>query len=144
MPIFMLFVSAEVLFDGTFSLWVPLSYLRQFKNLKDLVVQEKQKRLTSETKQVIWQQVKRSTLTQLENFTINTMKLHQVELPCRCSKVWNHYIACHLVIRKSKVVYMINITHQSRLKVLQKLFYSKRDISVTLIEVVFKLIKVQC
>ena len=38
---------------------------------------------------------------------------------------------------------MINIKHQSRLKVLQKSYYSKRDISVTLVEAVFKLIKVQ-
>ena len=30
---------------------------------------------------------------------------------------------------------MINIKHQSRLKVLQKCYYSKRDISATLVEV---------
>ena len=30
---------------------------------------------------------------------------------------------------------MINIKHQSRLKVLQKFYYSKRDISATLVEV---------
>ena len=36
---------------------------------------------------------------------------------------------------------MINIKHQSRLKVLQKFYYSKRDISVTLAEAVFKLMK---
>ena len=38
---------------------------------------------------------------------------------------------------------MINIKHQSRLKVLQKFYYSKNDISATLPEAVFKLIKVQ-
>ena len=38
---------------------------------------------------------------------------------------------------------MINIKHQSWLKVQQKFYYSKRDISVTLVEAVFKLIKVQ-
>ena len=36
-----------------------------------------------------------------------------------------------------------NIKHQSRLKVLYKSCYSKRDISATLVEAVFKLIKVQ-
>ena len=39
---------------------------------------------------------------------------------------------------------MIDIKHQSRLKVLQKLYYSKRDISATLAEAVFKRMKVQC
>ena len=38
---------------------------------------------------------------------------------------------------------MINIKHQSRLKVLQKFHYSKRDISATLVEAVFRLMKVQ-
>ena len=38
---------------------------------------------------------------------------------------------------------MINIKHQSRLKVLQKFYYLKRDISTTLVEAVFKLMKVQ-
>ena len=38
---------------------------------------------------------------------------------------------------------MINIKHQSRLKVLQKFYYSKRDISATLVETIFKLMKVQ-
>ena len=35
---------------------------------------------------------------------------------------------------------MIDIKHQSWLKVLQKFYYSKRDISVTLVEAVFKLV----
>ena len=39
---------------------------------------------------------------------------------------------------------MINIKHQSRLKVLQKFYYSKRDISATPVEGVFRLIKEQC
>ena len=39
---------------------------------------------------------------------------------------------------------MIDIKHQSRLEVLQKLYYSKRDISATLVEAVFKRMKVQC
>ena len=38
---------------------------------------------------------------------------------------------------------MINIKHQSRLKVLQKFYYSKRDISATLVEAFFKLMNVQ-
>ena len=38
---------------------------------------------------------------------------------------------------------MINIKYQSRLEVLQKFYYSKRDISTTLVEAVFKLMKVQ-
>ena len=38
---------------------------------------------------------------------------------------------------------MINIKHQSWLMILQKFYYSKRDISVTLVEAVLKLIKVQ-
>ena len=38
---------------------------------------------------------------------------------------------------------MINIKHRSRLKVLQKCYYSKRDILATLVEAVFKLMKVQ-
>ena len=38
---------------------------------------------------------------------------------------------------------MINIKHQSRLEVSQKFYYWKRDISATLIEAVFKLMKVQ-
>ena len=38
---------------------------------------------------------------------------------------------------------MINIKHQSQLKVLQKFFYSKRNILATLLEAVFRLIKVQ-
>ena len=38
---------------------------------------------------------------------------------------------------------MINIKHQSRLKVVQNFYYSKRDMLVTLVEAVFKLIKVQ-
>ena len=37
----------------------------------------------------------------------------------------------------------MRIKHQSRLKVLQKFYYSKRDISATLVETVFKLIKGQ-
>ena len=37
---------------------------------------------------------------------------------------------------------MINIKHRSRLKVLQKFYYSKRDILATLVEAVFKLVKV--
>ena len=37
---------------------------------------------------------------------------------------------------------MINIIHQSRLKVLQKFYYSERDISATLVEAVFKLMNV--
>ena len=41
------------------------------------------------------------------------------------------------------LVIMIYIKHQSRLKVLQKFHYSKRDISATLVEAVFKLMKVQ-
>ena len=40
------------------------------------------------------------------------------------------------------MMHMINIKHQSRLKVLQ-MFYSKRDMSATLVEAVFKLMKVQ-
>ena len=36
-----------------------------------------------------------------------------------------------------------NIKHQGRLKVLQKLYYLRRDISVALVEAVFKLMKVQ-
>ena len=36
-----------------------------------------------------------------------------------------------------------NIKHQSRLKVLHKLYYLQRDISATLVEAVFKQIKVQ-
>ena len=32
---------------------------------------------------------------------------------------------------------MINIKHQSRLTVLQEFYYSKRDISATLVEAVF-------
>ena len=35
------------------------------------------------------------------------------------------------------------VKHQGRLKVLQKLYYSQRDISATLVEAVFKLIKVE-
>ena len=38
---------------------------------------------------------------------------------------------------------MINIKHQGRLKVLQKFYYSKLDISATLDEAVFKRMKVQ-
>ena len=38
---------------------------------------------------------------------------------------------------------MINIKHQGRLKVLQKFYYSKRDISASLDEAVFKRMKVQ-
>ena len=38
---------------------------------------------------------------------------------------------------------MINIKHQSRLKVLQKFYYSKPDILETLVEAVIKLIKIQ-
>ena len=38
---------------------------------------------------------------------------------------------------------MINIKHQSRLKVQQKFSGSKRDILATLVETVFKVIKVQ-
>ena len=38
---------------------------------------------------------------------------------------------------------MINIKHQSRLKLLQKFYYSKNDISATLAEAIFKRIKVQ-
>ena len=37
---------------------------------------------------------------------------------------------------------MIHIKHKSPLKVLQKFYYSKRDISATLVEAVFKLMKV--
>ena len=33
--------------------------------------------------------------------------------------------------------------HQSRLKTLHKFYYLKRDISATLVETVFKLIKIQ-
>ena len=39
---------------------------------------------------------------------------------------------------------MINIKHQSRLKVLKKFYYSKRDTSATLVEAVFKLINQLC
>ena len=39
--------------------------------------------------------------------------------------------------------HMINIKHQSQLKVLQMFYYSKRDMSATLVEAVFKLMKVQ-
>ena len=37
----------------------------------------------------------------------------------------------------------ILIKNQSRLKVLHKLYYSQRDISATLVEAIFKRIKVQ-
>lgn len=40
-----------------------LSYLRQFENIKDPDVQEKEKCLKNGTKKVILQQVKRSTLS---------------------------------------------------------------------------------
>ena len=36
-----------------------------------------------------------------------------------------------------------NIKHQIRLNVLQKFYHSKRDILATLVEAVFKLMKVQ-
>ena len=42
-----------------------------------------------------------------------------------------------------KKVKLSNIKHQSRLKVLHELYYSQYDISATLVEAVFKLIKVQ-
>ena len=41
------------------------------------------------------------------------------------------------------MMHMINIKHQSRRKVLQMFYYSKRDMSATLVEAVFKLMKVQ-
>ena len=37
---------------------------------------------------------------------------------------------------------VISIKHQSRLQVLQKFYYSKRDISAILVEAVFKVITV--
>ena len=37
---------------------------------------------------------------------------------------------------------IINIKHESRLKVLQKFYFLKHDISATLVEAVFKLMKV--
>ena len=46
-------------------------------------------------------------------------------------------------VNSTNKVKLWNIKHQSRLKVLHKFYYSKRDVSATLVETVFKLIKVQ-
>ena len=47
------------------------------------------------------------------------------------------------IVNSTNKIKLWNIKHQSRLKVLQKLYYSQRDTSATLVGAVFKLIKVQ-
>ena len=78
-----------------------------------------------------------------ENMTSFKSNLHSVKEAWHnnCATEWRKSV--QIQYNSVPRVKLWNIKHQSRLKVLHKFYYLKRDILVILVEAVFKLIKVQ-